>query len=105
MALEYRDGDQLVIQADLPGCDPDHDIVVHIAHDVLHVVASRGTGPRRGEGASDLRYGSFVRDIGLPAGTTEDHVTASYRDGRLEIRVPLGGAVRVEGVSIPVAHP
>ncbi|MCU4184461.1 Hsp20/alpha crystallin family protein [Acidiferrimicrobium sp. IK] len=104
MALEFREGDQLVIQAVLPGCDPDRDISVSIAHDVLHVHASRGTGPRHGEGPSDLQYGSFVRHIALPAGTTEDQVTATYGDGRLEVRVPLGEPVHLASVAIPVTR-
>jgi HSP20 family protein len=41
---------------------------------------------------SEFRYGSLVRRLPLPAGASEDDVTATYRDGILEIRVPIAAA-------------
>jgi HSP20 family protein len=94
MAIESREGDTLTIRADLPGIDPMTDIEIFIIHDVLHVRASREAGPEPRDHPSDLRYGTFVRDIGLPAGTHEDEVTAAYEAGVLEIRVPIGQEVK-----------
>ena len=37
---------------------------------------------------SEFRYGSFVRQVRLPAGTSPEVVSATYRDGVLEIRMP-----------------
>jgi HSP20 family protein len=36
----------------------------------------------------ERRFGSFTRTVGLPQGVTEDAISASYRDGVLEIHVP-----------------
>jgi HSP20 family protein len=36
-----------------------------------------------------LRVGSFTRVLPLPEGVTESDVTATYKDGILEIRIPL----------------
>ena len=102
MALEYLDGDTLVIQADLPGVDPVSDIEISISHDVLHVRAYRELGPEPKDHPSDLRYGSFVRDIALPAGTTEDQVTATFNSGRLEIRAPTGTPTKVGVRFVPI---
>src|SRR5829696_7696270 len=37
---------------------------------------------------SEFRYGSFVRQVQLPKGTGPDVISAAYRDGVLEIRMP-----------------
>jgi HSP20 family protein len=37
----------------------------------------------------ELRYGFFSRDLQLPAGVTEEDITATYADGILEVRVHL----------------
>jgi Hsp20/alpha crystallin family len=37
---------------------------------------------------SEFRYGSFVRQVPLPAGTSAEVVSAAYNDGVLEIRLP-----------------
>ncbi len=102
MALEYLDDSSLVIQAELPGVDPERDIEVWIAYDVLHIRASRDLGPEPGDHASDLRYGAFVRDIALPPGTEEEFVSATYADGLLEVRAPIGDPARPAATRIPV---
>ena len=37
---------------------------------------------------SEFRYGNFVRQVRLPAGTSAEVVSAAYQDGVLEIRMP-----------------
>lgn len=102
MALEFRDGDSLVIQANLPGIDPGQEIEIWISHDVLHIRASTPAGEDPGGHGSDLRYGSFTRDIALPAGTDEHQVSATYRQGQLEIRAPFAHPPLPAEVRIPV---
>ena len=100
MAEEFRDDEQFVIVADVPGLQPDRDISVSITSDVLHIRAGRSDGV--GVPASDLRDGSFTRDIRLPAGIDEWKVSATYDDGLLEIRAPMRdrkGATRVVPVT------
>jgi HSP20 family protein len=105
MALEFRDGDALVIQADLPGLDPERDIEVSIVSDVLHIRARGNPAAEPGDHPSDVRYGDFVRYIGLPVGCAEDQVTARYRDDVLEVRAPAGRGHRVPSIRIPVVQP
>ena len=93
MALESREGDVLIIRAELPGINPETDMDIFIAHDILHIRAYREMGPEPRDHPSDLRYGSFVRDIGLPPGTEESEISATYAGGVLEIRAPIGGGV------------
>lgn len=88
---EFIDGDTCVIRAELPGIDPERDVDLSVADGVLHLSAEREerTEEDRPEGyRSEFRYGRLMRDIRLPEGTSEADVTASYKDGILEVRVP-----------------
>lgn len=85
---ETEDG--LVYAFDLPGI-PQDKIAVEVEDGTLTVSATR----ERTEELSDDRYrrferrfGSFARAVGLPQGVSEDQISASYKDGVLEIRVP-----------------
>jgi HSP20 family protein len=104
LAIESREGDVLVIRADLPGIDPDTDVEIFIAHDILHIRAYRVVGPEPRDHPSDLRYGSFVRDIGLPPGTKEGEVSAAYGDGVLEVRVPIGSGLKAVTRKVPIGR-
>ncbi|MGZ6693387.1 MAG: Hsp20/alpha crystallin family protein, partial [Solirubrobacteraceae bacterium] len=58
----------------------------------LHIRAERRQETKeeaKGRYRSEFRYGSFARRIPLPEGVSEEQVTASYKDGILEARVPL----------------
>jgi HSP20 family protein len=88
---QFLDGSTLVVRAEVPGIDPDKDVDVSVSEGMLHITAEREekseqkskTGYR-----SEFRYGSFTRSIALPPGAREEDVTASYRDGVLEVRAP-----------------
>lgn len=91
----YRHEDDLMIRADMPGISPD-DVDISVTDDVLTVRAERRSEERIEEEDYLLRetsYGSFERTLRLPAGIDPETITADYRDGILEIRVP-GGAPR-----------
>jgi len=105
---EYREGDTLVVRAELPGIDPDKDVEISIDGDMLHIEARKEekaehtskTGYR-----SEFRYGSFMRDLLVPAGTTAESVKAEYHDGVLEIRVPMPTAAKeTSAKKIPVTR-
>jgi HSP20 family protein len=85
-----RDG-KLVLQADLPGLSAD-DVTIEIDDGVLTLSGERreerefdDNGTRR----TERQYGRFIRSIGLPEGVSAEDVQASFRDGVLEITVPL----------------
>ncbi|MFL6047558.1 MAG: Hsp20/alpha crystallin family protein [Propionibacteriaceae bacterium] len=98
---EFIDGDQLVVRAEVPGVDPEEDIDVSVENDVLTISAERRESNRGKMGDrgfhSEFRYGSFVRQVRLPAGTSPEVVSATYKDGVLEIRMPKPSGS--EGVS------
>ncbi|WP_244296567.1 Hsp20/alpha crystallin family protein [Kocuria rosea] len=93
---EYRDGHTVVIRAELPGIDPEQDVELTVADDVLHLRAERRERTEhkdKGGYRSEFRYGSFSRALPLPAGCRDEDISAAYRDGVLEVRVPVAGHV------------
>jgi len=88
---EYREDGALVVRADLPGIDPAKDVELTVSHGVLHIEAERREEEKREEKGylrREVRYGSFSRSLPLPEGVTEADITAAYKDGVLEIRIP-----------------
>jgi len=104
---EFRDGDSLVVRAELPGLDPDHDVELSVTDGVLHIGAHREEKSERKEKdsyRSEFRYGSFSRSIPLPAGVDETEVKASYKDGVLEVRLPAPSEAKSATTKIPVSR-
>jgi HSP20 family protein len=98
-----RDGD-LVIRAEIPGMDPAKDVDVTVADGMLTIRAERreqtDETDKPGYVRRELRYGSFFRSLPMPRGVTEADVTASYKDGILEIHVPEPAAPESRKVEI-----
>ena len=82
------ESDRYVLRAELPGIDPESDVDVTVENGVLSVSAERQERTTE-KGRSEFRYGSFRRRVTLPQGAQENAVEASYRDGILEITVPI----------------
>jgi len=102
---EFVDKDALVVKAEIPGVDPDKDVELTITEGVLHIRAERHekSEEKTKEGfRSEFRYGSFERSLPLPLGTKDEDVKASYGDGILEIRVPMGEA-KVSSTKVPIS--
>jgi HSP20 family protein len=103
---ERRDGDQIVVRAEIPGIDPDKDVEITMLDRSLRITAERREEKKEEEGGgyrSEFRYGRFSRVVPLPAGATEDDVSASYADGILEVRVPVVKEV-AEGRKISISR-
>ncbi|WP_127508589.1 Hsp20/alpha crystallin family protein [Actinoplanes solisilvae] len=87
--FEDRMSDQeYLLRAELPGLDPDKDLRITALHGVLTVKAERRE-EEKGLNRSEFRYGSLQRSVRLPANADEGKIVASYRNGILEIKVPL----------------
>jgi HSP20 family protein len=87
---EFREDGTLVVRADLPGIDPDSDVDLTVSDGTLYIHAERREEKREDKGylRRELRYGSLSRALPLPEGITESDITAAYKAGILEIRVP-----------------
>ncbi|RDI73963.1 Molecular chaperone (small heat shock protein) [Gaiella occulta] len=86
----WENESELVYAFDLPGV-PEEAIQIEVADDTLTVSAER---TREEEQSSDRyyrferRFGSFSRAVGLPQGVDESRISATYKDGVVEIHVP-----------------
>ena len=90
---EVRDG-KLVVTADLPGIDP-KSVDVSVSGDRLTIQGERKAEREETEAGRfyrEVRYGRFERSVRLPGPIDPDSVTASYRNGVLEIsmKAPAG---------------
>ena len=84
--------DKVVIRAEVPGVDPDKDVKITVDDGVLSIhVERRQEETRKTDGScrSEFHYGSFQRSLMLPRGSDASDVTATYRDGILQVEVPL----------------
>jgi HSP20 family protein len=89
---ELVEGEELVVRAEMPGIDPDKDVQISVSDHLLHLQAERRQETKtkdKGQYRTEFQYGSFSRTLSLPEGTSEDDVHASYKDGILEVRIPV----------------
>jgi len=100
-------GDDLVVQAELPGVNPD-DVEIDVEGNQLiirgQIRDERSEEDReRGIVYRERVYGSFYRAMPLPEGVNPDNAQANFNNGVLEVVFP-GAArqIRPERRSIPV---
>src|ERR1700755_3277025 len=86
----YRQGDEFVVEFDLPGVDTDSiDLVVE--KNVLTVHAQRQRSVSEGVEllVGERPQGTFSRQLFLGDGLDTDRINATYADGVLTIRLPI----------------
>jgi HSP20 family protein len=104
---EYREDGTLVVKAEVPGINPESDVEINLIGNQLQIgVRREEKSEHKGKEGyhSEFRYGTFTRSVTLPAGVTQDDVQASYRDGVLEVRVPLPEEVSSGPRRIPITR-
>ena len=100
----YDSQDAVIIETVLPGVDPKH-VKLSIENDVLTI---SGTSERKTEVdekdyyRKEIRSGSFMRQVALPAGVKEDAAKASFKDGIIKIEVPKTEKVKSKPIMIDV---
>ena len=100
----YETNDDLVLNFEIPGV-PEKDISLSITGDLLTV---RGERQFRQELKDDhtyhieRAYGKFERSVQLPMPVQAGRVTATFRDGVLEVRLPKAEEVRPKEIKIDV---
>ena len=87
----YRKNGTYVVKADLPGVEA-KDIQVTLEKGCLTIKGERKVDKEVKEKKVECRevfYGSFERCIPVPEGLKTDGVKAKYRDGVLEVTIPV----------------
>lgn len=103
-AIEVKQAEgKMLVKADLPGMKKE-DIHVNIAEGNLTLEGERKAEKeekREGYYRSERSYGKFFRSIPLPEGAMVDQATALFKDGVLEVAVPVPEKA-VKSQTIPV---
>jgi HSP20 family protein len=97
----YREGDQFVVNFDLPGVNPDS-IDLTVEKNVLTVRAERTWQPQDGSEVvvSERPQGTFTRQLFLGDGLDTAQITATYRDGVLTLAIPVAEQAKPRKVAI-----
>ncbi len=101
----FEKGDDLVIRAEVPGIERDA-IDVKVENNTLILSGERQRETEDKETQSYRRersYGSFVRSFTLPKTVDASRITATYKDGVLDITIPKAEEAKPRRVEIKVA--
>ncbi|MDB4873773.1 MAG: heat shock protein Hsp20 [Gemmatimonadetes bacterium] len=101
-----RRNNAVVVRAELAGINPD-EIDVVVDNGMLTISGVRQVQRREehdGVLQTERSYGRFARTVTLPDGVDEDNITADFRDGVLELSIPVstrgrGRRIAVQGSS------
>ena len=94
----YRKDHHYVVRVDLPGVDP-KDVSVQAENNVLTILGERKSQETRAD-YRETFYGKFERSLTLPQSVETDKIAAHYKNGVLEVQVPL--PAQAAGRRIPV---
>ena len=101
---EFTEGDEVVVRAEMPGIDPDKDVQITVSDHTLQLRAERRQETKteeKGGHRSEFHYGNLARTLQLPAGATDKDVKATYKDGILEVRIPVDRK-ETEAKTVPI---
>jgi HSP20 family protein len=100
-AIEVASGkDGWDVRLSLPGVDP-KDVQVEVAGNTLTVRGERvARDGRKSPYVSEIAYGRFERTLTLPESIEGDKVVAAYRNGMLELHLPLKESVKPRRIQI-----
>jgi HSP20 family protein len=104
----YRDGDQYVLNADLPGIDPGS-VDVDVDGQLLTIRAQRTAASNEGAKwlSQERPSGSYLRQFSLGDGVDPAKISAHYDNGVLSVILPVSERAKprkievVSGVSEP----
>jgi len=102
--VRERDGN-LEIFAELPGLSRD-DVKVECSPEGITIEGEKKQEMEKVEGGihrSERSYGHFYRTIPMPEGAEVDKAKAEFKDGVLQVRVPLSEQARGKRRQIPIS--
>lgn len=97
----FRDGDQYVLSADLPGIDPES-VDLDVDGQLLTIRAERRAPANKNTKwlAHERPYGSYMRQFTLGNGVDLERITANYEHGVLSVIVPMAERAKPRKIAI-----
>ncbi len=97
----WREGDQFVVELDLPGIDPDK-LDIDVERNVLTIRAERlSSMPDAANAvATERTWGVFSRQLVLGDSLDTEKVDADYTAGVLRLRIPIAEQAKPRKISI-----
>ena len=100
----YETDDDIVVKAAVPGVKPE-DINVTVTGELLSIAGefkseNQQKDAKRNYLRQERRYGSFSRQITLPAGVNADQCVATYENGVLTLELPKVERAKSKNVKI-----
>lgn len=103
----HRDGDQYVLNADLPGIDPGS-VDINVDGQLLTIRAER-TAPSQSDGGGWLLrerpHGSYLRQFSLGEGVDSDAISAHYDNGVLSLVIPVTPKAKPRKIAVTSGAP
>ncbi|MEF2978401.1 Hsp20/alpha crystallin family protein [Subtercola sp. YIM 133946] len=101
----YREGDQYILNADLPGVDPGS-VDVDVDGQLLTIRAQRTAAAH--EGAKWLTQerpnGTYLRQFSLGEGVASEKISATYDNGVLSVVIPVSEKAKPRKIEINAAQ-
>ncbi|CAN5214332.1 HSP20 family small heat-shock protein [soil metagenome] len=97
----WREGDEFVVELDLPGIDPDK-LDIDVERNVLTIRAERlSSMPDAANAvATERSWGVYSRQLVLGDSLDTDKVDADYTAGVLRLRIPIAEQAKPRKISI-----
>ena len=98
----FEDQNEIVVRAELPGIKQE-EIDIELTGDTLTLKGERKFGDaerREGYVRVERAYGQFQRSFTIGVPVQNDAVTASYKDGLLEVHLPKSEATKPKKVKV-----
>jgi HSP20 family protein len=97
----FRDGDQYVLSADLPGIDP-ASVDLDVDGQLLTIRAERMAPASENVKwiAHERPYGSYMRQFTLGDGVDLENITANYEHGVLSVIIPVAERAKPRKIQI-----
>lgn len=98
--------DELVIEAQLPGVDPNN-VDITVENGTLTIRAETRSERKEGEGdylVREIRRGTVSRSLTLPNGLEPDSASASFDNGLLTLRIPKAEEIKPRQIRIKAGN-
>jgi len=100
----YREKDDLVVKAELPGVDK-KELEISLEDDMLIIKAEKKQEKVTEDStyyASERQFGQYTRTIALPFEIDSEKITTKFENGLLELRLPKAEETKTKRINVEV---